>query len=165
MNAISQSNHEQALKTISQWLAALRDLTSPGRDPMTAERIVLYAGMLAQWLPAGAFTAQSMAEVVRGEPYFPPVDTIRAKVAEWWADNQPVSHRRIGYSPSLPEGWDSADQAWVNFYEKREAEGFGAVSIGNRDYAPTSKAHCLSLLKGIAPRAFQVVSGQWSAPR
>jgi hypothetical protein len=125
--------------------------------------------MLGQDFPSSAFTTDSLHAVVQGAEWFPPYDTIRQRVGDWWRDHRPACVRALpGPYTTAASAADltGRDLDWLNYFHKRAAEGFGPPHDGD---APSSRARCLDTVRCQSRPAYAVITGEpaesdWSEP-
>jgi len=145
---------------IARWLEALANLTVPGSDPVSAERIAVMAGFLAMDLPAEAFSQRSLHAAAQGHRFFPAYDDVRMAVTTWWEANRPPAGPQLG-GPVIP-GMTATDRSWVAFYHKRRAEIWAQDSL-SQSQAEAALAVVSSLVRAQSARAWEAITGRTAA--
>jgi len=152
-------NDPQSLHIIAKWLAKLAAISNLPAD-LSAKDLKLKfeteAQLLGAALPSGAFTDASLAHVAEGNPWFPPYDTIRARLAEWWRDHRPASAPMIADDRAKPAGWDQRDGEWLDFWHRRGRE---IANLDNPALAEFQRTRLASLIRQMSPRARIVIDG------
>lgn len=152
-------NNTESLRIIAGWLNNLAELTRHGEDGRpTKNRLATIATMLGRDFPAGAFTTDSLHAAAQGIEWFPPYDTIRQQIGEWWRENQTTCPRALPAHNTAADAATSElttmDRYWLNYFSKRASEGFGPLCDGD---APSGRARCLDLVRCQSPDAFAVI--------
>jgi len=152
-------NDPQSLHIIAKWLAKLAAISNLPAD-LSAKDLKLKfeteAQLLGAALPSGAFTDASLAHVAEGNPWFPPYDTIRARLAEWWRDHRPASAPMLADNRAKPSGWDKRDGEWLDFWHRRCRE-IGQIS--DPGVAEFQRTRLASLIRQMSPRAWTHIDG------
>jgi len=160
----------EALRIIAGWLNNLAELTRHGEEGRpTKNKLAVTATMLGQDFPSSAFTTDSLHAVVQGAEWFPPYDTIRQRVAEWWQDHRPACARALAgpyAAAATATDLTGRDRGWLDYFATRNIEGFGPPRDG---CPPSSRSRCLHLIKCQSPAAYSIITGaapepEWSAP-
>lgn len=154
----------KTLRIITGWLNGLAELTRHGSEGRPSDtKLALYATMLGQDFPPGAFTTASLQHAAVGHDFWPSYDAIRVKVSEWWRDNRPRSappHALEGPVAMGPDALDATDRAWLAYWHTRSAEiGQCTASRGARDMGLERVA---SLVRAQSPRAWELIARERS---
>lgn len=144
------------LKIIASWLASLMNLTAHPHGPPTKDAIALYASLLGEEFPAGAFTPSSLSWVSRDLEYWPALAPLRDEVRIWWNDNRPRTAPAITDQRQEPVGWKAMDGHWRAFWYRRLPE---ITNLARQDKRDEARANLESLIRTQSPLAWQTIQG------
>lgn len=145
---------------IRAWLHSLANITNPGADPVTAERIATNAMMLAKdGFTAGAFTSTSLHAVAQDQRFFPAYSDIRKALQAWWNQNKPSVAPVLTGSASPGNGMDAMDRSWVAFWHKRRAEIWAEGYQMQRGSKSADLNNLEGLIRANSPKGWALISG------
>jgi hypothetical protein len=85
-----------SVRLVRAWLMKLGNLTvTTAENRLTPDRATVMAEYLLQYLPVAAFDDRSMQAILPGMGWFPPVDVLRTKLADFWAMARPAPQSRL----------------------------------------------------------------------
>lgn len=144
---------------IRRWLGSLAELTAPGSEPVSAERIATMAAMLAKdAAPAAAYGSGSLYQVAGLGKFFPSYVEVRDAVHLWWEANRPA-HAPALEGPGLGDDATLMDRSWLAFWHKRRAE-IWATDVYQRGSRDADMANLASLVQQQSPKAWAVIRGR-----
>lgn len=156
-------NNPEGLRIIAGWLANLAEITRHGAEGKpTKNGIATLATLLGLDFPSAAFTIASLQATAQGSEWFPAYDVIRQRVSDWWREHKPASAPALPAPAHMPQAADltGMDRIWLNYFCKREAEGFRPSTPDGR---PSNRRHCLSLIRQESQAAYAVLTAAASA--
>lgn len=149
----------QSVEIISKWILLVANLCAAD-STLTKDKLRALVENLAAEFPSAAFTSDCARAVTEGNEFFPGYDRFRTRVGIWWSKHRPVQKVLPGHSDAA--GLTGNDLMWFNFYQKRAAEGFGAVKESYGEYPASSREHVLSLIRAQSRAAWGVITGNTS---
>jgi hypothetical protein len=140
--------NNETLRIIASWVTRIADVCAQSDGKPSQEAIGTYAIVLGQTFPSAAFTAESLAHVVDGQKWFPPVAEISTLLARWWNVHRPRSSHAI--VDGSQAGLDDMDRSWVRLWDKRNIEISELEDRRNQDF---QRERLASLIRKESPRA------------
>lgn len=95
---------------VAQWLMQLASLCRIPPEMNIRGSVAVNARLLAEHLPAAAFTPASLEYVARECEWWPAYAVMRRHLSDWWRDNRPTPQFRIGMA-SEGERYDLEQEA------------------------------------------------------
>ena len=145
----------ETLRIITGWLTSLAEATAHRERKPGKDAIALYASILGQSFPSGAFTAESLAHVTSTEQWWPAVGALTPLIGAWWNDHKPRSAPAIGHE--RPEGWTDMEEGWVRYWHTRNRE---IALLDDPRRADFERGRVASLIRTHSPRAWERISGE-----
>lgn|SRR6185312_9441049 len=137
---------------VASWITRLAQITRQP-EPIKKEALANYVSLLASEFPGAAFTMQSLNAIAEECEFFPAYAVLRKKIAEWWDNHKPAQK---AITDDRRADWSEMDHHWLNYWHKRQAEGFAPMpdrpGSGGRD-------HVASLISTYSPKAWRYISG------
>ncbi len=140
------------------WLNNLANVTAPGAEPVSAERIITMAMLLAgDGLPAAVFCGDSLRALAKTMKFFPTYGEVSVALATWWGRNRPILPALM-HDPAFA-ALSRGERHWVESWQVRRAE---ILSPGYRPVRGSIEQdlQCwLSLMRQESPAAHAFVQG------
>jgi len=77
------------LRQVATWLKQLAELVSPGKEPITKDKLATYASFLAADFPPQVFTTTTVQVCALKCEYWPSLKTLHGHLHDWWKDHRP----------------------------------------------------------------------------
>lgn len=142
------------------WVAKLAPLVNPGNPEITAKA---FAGMLEmmQDVPDRVWRSRKALDYVATAERPTRVPTLKdLRIAIWqWIRSNPDT---LAITDASKADWSPMDHEWLDYFRMREAAGFGQQTVGTHTkttFHPTTRAHCLSLVRSQSPKAYRAIMG------